>query len=110
MSLLFLSGDLILFGILFELQALALLGLLLQPQTSISSNTTQVKANASAALYLLGYTLLSGSFYAYGSYQVYDLYGTTSIYLLQDITLPDSIYMCFFIAGAIKLALAPFHI
>lgn len=62
----FLAGDLVVLGILFELQALALLGLLLQPQRHVS-NVTQIKANASAALYLLGYTLLSGAFYAYAA-------------------------------------------
>jgi len=109
MLLFFTAGDLIVLGIFFELQAFALLGLLLQPQVYVSSVTAQ-KGNAAAALYLLGYTLLSGALYAYGAWYCYSIFGTLSLDILHSADLPVLAYVCFFLAGAIKLALAPFHI
>ena len=105
----FTAGDLIVLGVFFEMQAFALLGLLLQPQQYVSS-TTLMKGTASAALYLLGYTLLSGSLYAYGAWCCYALFGTLALELLHTAELPMLAYVCFFLSGAIKLALAPFHI
>lgn len=90
MTVFFLAGDLITLGICFELQSFALLGLLLQPQRALSS-VTQIKANASAALYLLGYSLLSGAFYAYASWSVYALYGTLYIDSISQVNLSPSI-------------------
>lgn len=112
MHIFFTAEDLIMLGIGFEMQSVALLGLLLVPQDEDSPKIQYVKASSHAAYMLLCYSLISGCFYAYGAVRVFTTCGTLDTHLLWMCKKywTDEMIISFFIAGSIKCALAPFHI
>ena len=67
-----------------------------------------------AAYYFFLYTLFGSLFMLFGLFYLYFLVGSTHFFVLLDISLPLNqqkvIWLCFFMAFAIKIPMFPFHI